>query len=81
MRPSRQDLRDVRGPIVRGSAIGVLLGVLRGMASAVSTFSSYLLERRISKQPEKFGAKAPFKASPRPRPPITLSRTPASYRC
>jgi putative tricarboxylic transport membrane protein len=32
-----------------------MLGILPGMASAVSTFFSYALERRMSKTPEKFG--------------------------
>jgi putative tricarboxylic transport membrane protein len=53
--PSLNDLRESAGPIARGTLVGALLGVLPGMASAVSTFFSYAVERRVSKTPEKFG--------------------------
>ena len=53
--PSRQDLKESIGPIARGSVIGFLLGLLPGMAGAVSTFFSYLIERRMSRTPEMFG--------------------------
>lgn len=53
--PTRADLRESVGPIARGSLVGFLLGLLPGMAGAVSTFFSYLIERRISRTPEMFG--------------------------
>jgi putative tricarboxylic transport membrane protein len=53
--PTAADLRECAGPIVRGTLVGAMLGILPGMASAVSTFFSYALERRMSKTPEKFG--------------------------
>jgi len=53
--PTGADLRESAGPIARGTLVGAMLGILPGMASAVSTFFSYALERRISKTPEKFG--------------------------
>src|SRR5690606_16382928 len=42
-------------PIARGTLVGATIGILPGMASAVSTFFAYALERRVSKTPEKFG--------------------------
>jgi putative tricarboxylic transport membrane protein len=53
--PTRADLRESIGPIGRGSIIGFLLGLLPGMAGAVSTFFSYIVERRVSRTPEMFG--------------------------
>ncbi len=55
MLPNLQDWKDSIGPIVRGSFIGFLLGILPGGGTIISTFSSYALEKRISKHPELFG--------------------------
>ena len=53
--PTRQDLKASAGPVARGSVIGFLLGLLPGMAGAVSTFFSYTIEKRLSRTPERFG--------------------------
>jgi putative tricarboxylic transport membrane protein len=53
--PTRKDWRDSAGPIFRGTILGFLLGVLPGGGTVLSTFSSYALEKRISRHPERFG--------------------------
>jgi putative tricarboxylic transport membrane protein len=53
--PSRQDWKDSAKPIMRGTLIGSILGIIPGGGVVLSTFSSYSLERRISKYPERFG--------------------------
>lgn len=53
--PTRKDLRQAAGPIARGSLVGSLLGTLPGGGSILSAFSSYMIEKRISKHPERFG--------------------------
>lgn len=53
--PTRQDLRDSAGPILRGSLIGTLLGLVPGMTGSASSFLSYVAERKASKHPERFG--------------------------
>jgi putative tricarboxylic transport membrane protein len=53
--PSAEELKESVAPIARGSVVGFLLGTLPGMAGAVSTFFSYILEKRLSRTPEKFG--------------------------
>ena len=53
--PSREDMRNSIGPILRGSAIGTLLGLVPGMTGSASSFLSYIAERKVSKTPEKFG--------------------------
>ncbi len=53
--PRWKDLKDSTGPILRGSAIGLLFGFVPGISHIVSTFISYAVEKKISKHPEEFG--------------------------
>lgn len=53
--PSKQDLKDSLNPALRGTFIGSLLGTLPGGGSVLGTFVSYIVERKISKHPERFG--------------------------
>jgi putative tricarboxylic transport membrane protein len=48
-------LKDSIKPISRGSIIGFLLGILPGAGPVIPPFISYILEKRISKHPERFG--------------------------
>lgn len=53
--PSTQDWKDSTKPIVRGTLIGSILGILPGGGLILSTFASYAVERKFSKHPERFG--------------------------
>jgi TctA family transporter len=53
--PTREDLRRSAGPIVRGTVLGSLLGVLPGGGSILSAFTAYTVEKQISRHPERFG--------------------------
>ncbi len=53
--PSRQDLKDSIAPIMRGTVLGSLLGVLPGGGPLLASFGSYTIEKKISKTPERFG--------------------------
>jgi putative tricarboxylic transport membrane protein len=53
--PSREEWRRVVGPILRGTGLGFLFGLIPGPAAVLSTFGAYNLERRLSKHPEEFG--------------------------
>jgi len=53
--PTRQDWKDSAAPIVRGSALGFVLGILPGVGAIIPTFVSYALEKRLSRRPETFG--------------------------
>ncbi len=53
--PNLQDWKESLAPILRGSFIGFLLGILPGGGTIISTFCSYALEKRLSRHPEKFG--------------------------
>ena len=41
--------------MLRGSIIGFLIGLIPGPAPMISTFVSYITEKKISKHPEEFG--------------------------
>lgn len=47
--------RRSRWPILRGTVIGFVTGVLPGAGAAVASIMSYTAERRLSKRPEEFG--------------------------
>ena len=53
--PTVKDLKDSFWPIVRGTAIGAFMGVLPGTGPAIASFSSYMVEKKMSKTPERFG--------------------------
>ncbi len=53
--PTREDWKRMVGPILRGTGIGVVLGVLPGAGVLLASFSSYALEKKVSKHPEQFG--------------------------
>lgn len=56
--PSRQELRRMVGAASRGTMLGIPLGILPGGGALLSSFASYALEKRISREPEKFGTGA-----------------------
>jgi putative tricarboxylic transport membrane protein len=53
--PSRDELKRSVGPIVRGAGIGSALGILPGGGSILGAFSSYMVEKKVSKHPGEFG--------------------------
>jgi len=53
--PSRAEWRRSSGAIGRGTAVGLALGLIPGVGAVIPTFMAYILEKRLSKHPEKFG--------------------------
>ena len=53
--PTRDDMKRSIGPILRGTGLGVIFGILPGSHTVIAAFSSYTLEKKISKTPERFG--------------------------
>jgi putative tricarboxylic transport membrane protein len=49
------DWRRSIGPILRGTGIGFVLGLVPGIGSMIPTFLSYAMEKRLSPNPERFG--------------------------
>ena len=48
--PTAKDLRDSAPAIGRGTIIGFLMGIVPGISHVVSTFVSYAVEKRLSKE-------------------------------
>jgi putative tricarboxylic transport membrane protein len=53
--PSLGDLRKSILAILRGTGIGLGVGLIPGPAPVIATYSSYMVEKRISRHPEEFG--------------------------
>jgi len=53
--PTLAEWKRSRWPIVLGSVLGFLFGLIPGPTAIIATFSSYALERKLSKHPEEFG--------------------------
>lgn len=53
--PSFKDWMDSKMAIVRGTVIGFLIGCLPGGGATLASVVSYLVEKKVSKHPEKFG--------------------------
>jgi putative tricarboxylic transport membrane protein len=53
--PSREDWRRSAAPIARGTLVGSALGTLPGAGVVLASFLAYTLERRVSKDPSRFG--------------------------
>ena len=53
--PTRSDLGRSWKPILRGTALGSFFGVLPGAGQTIASFGAYAVEKKISRNPEKFG--------------------------
>lgn len=53
--PTKTELRRSTAPMFRGGIVGFLVGLLPGPAGIISSFASYALEKRCSKNPDEFG--------------------------
>ncbi len=53
--PSKEDWKRIVGPILRGTAIGSILGILPGSGSILGSFAAYAIEKKVSKNSAEFG--------------------------
>ncbi|WP_421995899.1 tripartite tricarboxylate transporter permease, partial [Roseococcus sp.] len=53
--PNREEARRSVAPIMRGSVLGFLVGLLPGGGAVLASFLSYAVEKRLAKRPEEFG--------------------------
>ena len=53
--PSMAEFRQSLAPILRGTAVGSILGILPGNGAVLGPFASYTLEKKIAKDPSRFG--------------------------
>jgi TctA family transporter len=53
--PTKEDMKASIGPIARGTLLGSFFGVLPGTGPAIASFSSYMVEKKLAKDPSRFG--------------------------
>src|ERR687894_667670 len=53
--PTKKDLRDAAPAVLRGTFLGSILGILPGGGTILAAFGSYTLEKKIAKDPSRFG--------------------------
>jgi putative tricarboxylic transport membrane protein len=52
---TREEFRRAVPSVLRGTAVGSILGILPGGGAALSSFGSYMMERKVSKNRHLFG--------------------------
>jgi len=53
--PRREEVGPSVKAIIRGTGIGFVLGLIPGVGAVIPTFMAYVVEKRLSKHPERFG--------------------------
>lgn len=53
--PSKEDWRRSWAPMLRGSVIGFFMGLLPGSPGTAATFTSYVVEKKVSRRKDEFG--------------------------
>ncbi len=53
--PTARDIKDAAWPTLRGTAVGACFGILPGTGPALSSFATYMLEKKIARDPSRFG--------------------------
>ncbi|MFP5485459.1 MAG: tripartite tricarboxylate transporter permease [Gammaproteobacteria bacterium] len=55
MLPTGKDWKDSVTPMLRGTGIGSFFGALPGTGASIASFFSYAVEKKIAKDPSRFG--------------------------
>ncbi|HYC43079.1 MAG TPA: tripartite tricarboxylate transporter permease [Noviherbaspirillum sp.] len=53
--PTKDDLKRIIAPILRGTGLGSMLGILPGGGAMLASFVSYSIEKKVSKNSANFG--------------------------
>ncbi|MCQ8895201.1 tripartite tricarboxylate transporter permease [Limnobacter humi] len=53
--PTRKDLKRIFWPIVRGTGLGSVLGILPGGGAMLASFAAYSIEKKVSPNAHEFG--------------------------
>src|SRR6184192_356021 len=53
--PTKKDLIDSTPAIIRGTILGSILGILPGGGAVIASFAAYTFEKKIAKDPSRFG--------------------------
>ena len=53
--PSKDDFKQSIKPVLRGTVIGAILGILPGNGAVLGPFAAYTVEKKLAKDPSRFG--------------------------
>src|ERR1700687_1661575 len=53
--PNWEDIKQSSGALIRGTILGSALGILPGGGPVLGSFSAYTLEKKLAKDPSRFG--------------------------
>jgi putative tricarboxylic transport membrane protein len=53
--PDWNDIKQSAAPVLRGTLLGGILGILPGNGAVLGPFASYTLEKKLAKDPSRFG--------------------------
>ena len=53
--PTWPDLKAAFPAMVRGTCVGTMLGILPAAAAALPPFAAYALEKKVARDPSRFG--------------------------
>jgi putative tricarboxylic transport membrane protein len=53
--PNKDDFKQSYKPVLRGTFIGAVLGILPGNGAVLGPFAAYTLEKKLAKDPRRFG--------------------------
>ncbi|NJD86396.1 MAG: tripartite tricarboxylate transporter permease [Betaproteobacteria bacterium] len=53
--PTWADIKATAMPTLRGTVLGSFFGALPGVTASVASFSAYMLEKKLAKDPDRFG--------------------------
>jgi putative tricarboxylic transport membrane protein len=53
--PNKEDFKQSYKPILRGTLIGAILGILPGNGAVLGPFAAYTVEKKLAKDPKRFG--------------------------
>jgi putative tricarboxylic transport membrane protein len=53
--PSKEDIKMSIAPVLRGTILGSFLGILPGGGAVLASFATYAMEKKLAKDPSRFG--------------------------
>jgi putative tricarboxylic transport membrane protein len=53
--PNKDDFKQSYKPVLRGTVIGAILGILPGNGAVLGPFAAYTVEKKLAKDPSRFG--------------------------
>jgi putative tricarboxylic transport membrane protein len=53
--PTKADMKASFWPVLRGTGVGAFFGALPGTGPSIAAFSEYMVEKKVAKDPSRFG--------------------------